>query len=160
MARRHKRILNKVESVSGYFTNWVGSPTSIAVHTVVFIASFALIIFGVDLDTVLLTLTTAVSLEAIYLALFIQMTVNKNTQSMADIEEDIEEIAEDVEEIEKDIDEIEKDIDEMQEDVEEIERDSEEDDLHDEATIKALGSIQSNMLELMKEIQALKQQKK
>jgi peptidoglycan hydrolase CwlO-like protein len=101
----------------------------------------------------LLVLTTAVSLEAIYLALFIQMTVNKNTKSLADVEEDIEEIAVDVEGIEKDIDEI-------QEDVEEIEKDDEEDNLHDAATIKTLNELQGQMQRLMADIQDLKNQKK
>jgi peptidoglycan hydrolase CwlO-like protein len=134
---------------------------------VLFIGAFALVLFGVKFDSVLLILTTAVSLEAIYLALFIQMSVNKNTKSLADVEEDIEDIAEDVEEIaedvegiEKDIDEIEKDIDEMQEDVEEIEKDGDEDDLHDEETIKTLNILQSDIQKLMADIQTLKDQKK
>jgi low affinity Fe/Cu permease len=160
MAPKHIKTLNSSETIAERFTSWLGSPVSIVVHTIVFIAAFALVLFGVAFDSVLLILTTAVSLEAIYLALFIQMTVNKNTRSLADVEEDIEEIAEDVEGIEKDIDEIEKDIDEMQEDVEEIEKDADEDDRHDAETMKTLGAIQSNMLELMKDIQALKNQKK
>ncbi len=153
---------------------WVGSTTSIVLHTVLFVAAFCFALFGVDLNTVLLVLTTAVSLEAIYLALFIQMSVNKNTKSLADVEEDIEEIAEDVEEIEKDIDEIqedveemqedvegiEKDIDEIQEDVEEIEKDDEEDDLHDAATMKTLTELQGHVQKIMEEIQTLKDQKK
>lgn len=158
MAFKHKKELNI--TVAEKFTAWLGSPVSIAVHTLLFIAAFALVGFGVPLDTVLLTLTTAVSLEAIYLALFIQMTVNRNTKSLADVEEDIEEIAEDVEGIEKDIDEIEKDIDEMQEDVEEIEKDGDEDDLHDEETMKTLNVLQTDIQKLMADIQALKDQKK
>ncbi len=160
MAPKHKKILNSAEVLAEKLTAWVGSPASIVIHTLLFIAAFVLVLFGIAFDTILLTLTTAVSLEAIYLALFIQMSVNKNTQSLADVEEDIEEIAEDVEGIEKDIDEIEKDIDEMQEDVEEIEKDAEEDDLHDEATMKTLNQLQTNMQKLMEDIQALKQQKK
>jgi low affinity Fe/Cu permease len=158
LAAKHKKILNV--TVAEKFTTWLGSPVSIVVHTLLFIAAFALVGFGVDLDTVLLTLTTAVSLEAIYLALFIQMTVNRNTKSLADVEEDIEEIAEDVEGIEKDIDEIEKDIDEMQEDVEEIEKDNDEDDLHDAATMKTLNVLQVDIQKLMEDIQTLKDQKK
>ena len=142
------------------FTEWIGSPSSIIVHTILFVAAFVFVWLGVTLNTVLLVLTTAVSLEAIYLALFIQMTVNKNTQALADVEEDIEEIAEDVEGIEKDIDEIEKDIDEIQEDVEEIEKDDEEADLHDEATMVTLNQLQSDMRKLMADLQALKEQKK
>lgn len=160
MSLKHKKKIDNTNTVAERFTAWIGSPASIAAHTVLFAAAFALVLFDVPFDSILLILTTAVSLEAIYLALFIQMTVNKNTQALADVEEDIEEIAEDVEGIEKDIDEIEKDIDEMQEDVEEIEKDSEEDDLHDEETIKSLGIIQANMQKMMDEIQAMKEQKK
>lgn len=146
MAPKHEKILNTTDTIAERFTAWLGSPLSIVIHTIVFIAAFVFVLFGVPFDSVLLILTTAVSLEAIYLSLFIQMSVNRNTKSMAEIEEDIEEIAEDVEGIEKDIDEIEKDND--------------EDDLHDAETMKTLTVIQANMLELMKDIQALKQQKK
>jgi low affinity Fe/Cu permease len=153
MAPRHQKTSTKIEQVADQFTNWIGSPSSIVVHTILFVAAFGFVWLGAELNTVLLILTTAVSLEAIYLALFIQMTVNKNTKSLADVEEDIEEIAEDVEGIEKDIDEI-------QEDVEEIEKDDEEDDLHDEATMKTLNELQGQMQRLMEDIQDLKNQKK
>ncbi|HEX3100094.1 MAG TPA: DUF677 domain-containing protein [Patescibacteria group bacterium] len=167
MAQKHEKISNTTELIAEKFTNWLGSTTSIVVHTIVFIAAFVFVIFGVPLNSVLLILTTAVSLEAIYLALFIQMSVNKNTKSLADVEEDIEEIAEDVEGIEKDIDEIqedvegiEKDIDEIQEDVDEIEKDDDEDDLHDKATMVTLNQLQTDMKKLMEDLQTLKDQKK
>ncbi len=105
------------------FTQWVGSKASVLAHTVFFIAMFTLYFFGIAFDTILLFLTTLVSLEAIYLAIFIQMTVNQNTESLEEVEEDIEEIKEDVDEIQEDVGEIEKDIDEIQEDVEGIEKD-------------------------------------
>jgi hypothetical protein len=41
---------------------------------------------------VLLVLTTLVSLEAIYLSIFIQMAVNRTAQSIKEVEEDFEEI--------------------------------------------------------------------
>lgn len=160
MTKKDRKVNTQLESLAEMFTGWIGSTASIVVHTVVFIAAFALIGLGYPLDRILLVLTTAVSLEAIYLALFIQMSVNKNTQSLAEVEEDIEDIAEDVEEIEKDIDEIEKDIDEIAEDVEEIEKDSDEDDKHDTATIETLNNLQTNVQKLMDDIQTLKEQKK
>lgn len=161
MAPKHQKpVVSGLESLAHRFTTWLGSPASILVHSLIFIGAFVFVLFGTPLNTVLLVLTTAVSLEAIYLALFIQMSVNKNTKSLADVEEDIEEIAEDVEGIEKDIDEIEKDIDEIQEDVEEIEKDDEEDDLHDVATMKTLNELQTHMQKIMNEIQTLKEQKK
>lgn len=160
VAKHTKKTLTQLEAWADKITAWIGSPASIVVHTILFIIAFAFVKFGVQLNTILLVLTTAVSLEAIYLALFIQITVNRNTKSLADVEEDIEEIAEDVEGIEKDIDEIEKDIDEIQEDVEEIEKDDEEDDLHDEATMKTLNELQTHMQKIMDELQTLKDQKK
>lgn len=174
MAPKINNQETKLEALANRFTNWVGSPSSIIVHTILFVAAFVFVWFGVPLNTVLLVLTTAVSLEAIYLALFIQMTVNKNTQSLAGVEEDIEDIAEDVEGIEKDIDEIQEDVegiekdideiqedvDEIQEDVEEIEKDDVEDDLHDEATMKSLSELQTHIQKIMEEIQTLKEQKK
>jgi low affinity Fe/Cu permease len=100
-------------------THWIGSPQSIAIHTVLFIASFALVWLGlVGFDRMLLVLTTIVSLEAIYLSLFIQMTVNYQGQAIREVEQDIDEIQEDVDEIQEDIDEIQEDVEEMSEETE------------------------------------------
>jgi len=107
------------------FTQWIGSTTSVVVHTFFFVGMFSLYFFGVDFDSILLVLTTLVSLEAIYLAIFIQMTVNQNTQSLKGVEGDIEEIKEDVDEIQEDVEGIEKDIDVIQENVDEIQEDVE-----------------------------------
>lgn len=82
---------------------WVGSPSSLVVHSIVFIVFFVFILIGYDSSTVLLILTTIVSLEAIYLSIFIQIAINKNTKSLEDVTEDIEEIQEDMEEISEDV---------------------------------------------------------
>lgn len=103
---------NWLEKVSYNFTQWIGSPSSIVVHTLLFMGIFALRFFRFPTDQILLILTTAVSLEAIYLAIFIQMTVNRNTQSLEAVEEDIEDIQEDVEGIEDDVEDITEDISE------------------------------------------------
>ena len=103
------------ELFSERITKWIGSPSSLVVHSIFFITSFSLIFAGVATDMVLLILNTIVSLEAIYLAIFIQMTVNRQAESLEDVEEDIDEIQEDVEEISKEIDEISEDIDDIQE---------------------------------------------
>ena len=88
-----------LEKTARAITRWVGSPTSIIWHTILFIASFVLAAFGfVPFDHMLLVLTTIVSLEAIYLAIFIQMTINYQAQDIAEVQEDIDEIQEDVEE--------------------------------------------------------------
>ena len=116
--------------VTNRITAWTGSISSLVVHTCLFAAAFAAIGFGVQSDKVMLLLTTIVSLEAIYLAIFIQMSVNRNTADISEIQGDIEEIgenlediADDVDEIADDVEKIEHDIDEIQEDVEGIEKD-------------------------------------
>lgn len=104
------------EPLTFRLTSWVGSTMSLILHTLVFAGFFALVAVGaLALETMLLILTTLVSLEAIYLAIFIQMSVNANTLSLREVEEDIDEIQEDVEEIGEDIDEIQEDVEEMNE---------------------------------------------
>jgi peptidoglycan hydrolase CwlO-like protein len=112
---------NRLEELALLFTNWVGSIQSVVVHTLVFIASFAAVAFDIiTFDRMLLVLTTMVSLEAIYLAIFIQMSLNLTRESLAEVEQDIDEIQEDVGEIQEDVDEIQEDVDEIQQDVDEI----------------------------------------
>ncbi|MFZ1987428.1 MAG: DUF1003 domain-containing protein [Minisyncoccia bacterium] len=108
-------------------TTNVGSVPSLVMHTLVFASFFGLSIEGVvSWDLMFLILTTIVSLEAIYLAIFIQMSVNRQAQSLREVEENVDEIQEDIEEISEDVDEIQKDVDEIQEDVDEIQEDVEE----------------------------------
>ncbi len=117
LKERNKANLEYVANVA---TRWIGSTASLIVHTLLFILAFLLPLFhAINFDQMLLALTTIVSLEAIYLAIFIQMSVNKNSA-------DIETIQEDVEEIQEDIEEIQEDVEEMQEDVEEIQGEKEE----------------------------------
>ena len=93
--------------------SWIGSTSSLVFHTLLFITSFLLPLFKVvDFEEMLLVLTTIVSLEAIYLSIFIQMSVNKSNKHIEVIEEDVNEIQEDIDEIQEDIDEIQEDIDE------------------------------------------------
>ncbi len=145
------------------FTKWIGSKSSVVVHTIFFLATFSLVFLGYNADTVLLVLTTVVSLEAIYLSIFIQMTVNQNTESLEEVEEDIEDIVEEVEEISEDIDEIQQDVDEIQEDVEEISEDvdeiqqeDEENEIETEKDNKKLENIEIILKKLIQEVENLK----
>lgn len=105
----------------------IGSTKSLIVHSAVFAACFLAALAGiVEWDRMLLVLTTLVSLEAIYLSLLIQITVNRHTQSLKDVEEDIEEIQEDVEELGEDMEDIQEDLEEISEDIEEISEDIDE----------------------------------
>lgn len=105
-----KKKESVIELVSIKVTRWIGTPQSILVHSVFFIIVFGLYLVGVNFDKILLILTTAVSLEAIYLALFIQMTVNRNTLSLEEVGDDIEDIQENVEDLEDNFDEIQEDV--------------------------------------------------
>lgn len=128
------------------FTAWIGSVSSLILHTIVFIAAFGLGVLGIaSWEIVLLVLTTVVSLEAIYLAIFIQMTVNRNTQSLREVEEDIDEIQEDVEELGEDVGEMQEDIEEISEDIDEIQEDVEE--MTEEEKIEAETKLKAASLE-------------
>ena len=100
----------KFDNFSRKITRWIGSPQSIIIHTIFFAGMLGLRIFGVSSSDVLLILTTVVSLEAIYLSIFIQMTVNQHAA-------ELEEVSEDIEEIQKDVDEIQEDVEDIQEEI-------------------------------------------
>ena len=81
---------------------WIGTTSSLVVHTLFFLAMLGLRLFGVSTADTLLILTTVVSLEAIYLSIFIQMAVNRQadeqektreqlTTSLNELQETIEE---------------------------------------------------------------------
>ena len=109
------------------FVTWIGSVPSLIFHSILFIGFLVLTLSGpFPRDTVLLVWNTIVSLEAIYLAIFIQFTVNRNTRSLQEVEEDIDEIQEDVDEIQEDVEDLGEDLDEIQEDIEEMSEDIEE----------------------------------
>lgn len=106
---------------------WIGSIPSLIVHTLLFLIAFLLPIFDlVAFDKMLLVLTTVLSLEAIYLAIFIQMSVNRSNEHIEDLKDDVNEIQEDIEDIQEDIEEISEDIDDIQEDIEDIAEDTDE----------------------------------
>ncbi len=163
MKKQHKSRLSSLERISIQVTNWVGTTQSIIVHTIFFIVIFGLGFFGISTDEILLILTTAVSLEAIYLALFIQMTVNRNTRSLEGVESDIDEIQEDVEDLGEDIDDIQENVEDLGEDIEDIQEDIDEiqsdgDDLDEHKTIeeKALASIEAEIKKIHDNIEQLK----
>lgn len=158
--KKRKSSLAKVEALSAKATTWIGSPLSVVLHTLFFAGAFAFILLGAPLESVLLVLTTVVSLEAIYLSIFIQMTVNRNTAQLGEVVEDIEEIQEDVDEIQEDVEGIEKDVDEIQKDVDELEEEIEKGDEEEKIRDKVLlDKIESSLTELMAEINKLKHKK-
>jgi uncharacterized protein YoxC len=146
---------NRVRKLSSKLTSHIGSPASIVLHTIFFVGIFSLHFWGISFSDILLVLTTIVSLEAIYLSIFIQMTVNKHAEELEEVSEDIEGIQEDVGEIQEDVDAIQEDVGELQEDVEEITED--EETLDDHGTeMKKLEKIESTLQSLLEEIAKLK----
>lgn len=174
-----KKSKNKqLESLAIRVTELIGTPLSIIVHTALFVIAFLFYFAGVAFETILLVLTTIVSLEAIYLSLFIQLSVNKNTESLEEVEEDIEEIQEDVQGLEGEFDEIQEDVEglegnikklrdnvtELSEDIEDISEDVEkiadeettEEELMNIQSSKSLKNIEKEILTLSTGILALK----
>ena len=166
-----KAPLNKLETLALSVTRGVGSVPSVIIHTLFFAGSFAMVLFGFNFDRVLLVLTTVLSLEAIYLSIFIQLSVNYQARALENVEKDIdeiqedveeiaedvgeiqeahEEIAEDIEEIQKDVDEIQKDVDEIQEDVDEIQEDVDE-------IQKDVDEIQGDVDEIQKDVDEIQE---
>lgn len=127
MEEKTKEKIDFLERIANGIMWWIGSIPSLVVHTLIFLACFLLPLFNiVPFDKMLLTLTTILSLEAIYLAIFIQMSVNKSQEHIEDIREDVTEIQEDIEDIQEDIEDISDDIDEISEDIEDIQEDLED----------------------------------
>ena len=133
---------------------WIGTKASLVVHSLIFTGAFSVGAFHVlPWDTVLLILTTAVSLEAIYLAIFIQMTMNAQASSLKEVEVDIDEIQKDVDEIQEDVDEIQEDIEEIEEDVDEI-----PDETQQQSQQKMLSEMSENLQRLLVDVEKMKKE--
>lgn len=143
MGRRERTAV--LEKAAENITWWVGSIPSLIIHTIVFVIAFLLPIFGiVEFDEMLLFLTTVLSLEAIYLSIFIQLSVNRSQEHIEDIHENIEDIQEDLEEISDDIEDIQEDIEEINEE----EEDEEEDHAERARTVMLKSSVSTNKTEI------------
>lgn len=149
---------------------WIGSPASLVLHTLIFIVFFAVsILKWVPWDLMLLVLTTVVSLEAIYLAIFIQMTVNRQSQSLKDVEEEvgdiqenIEELGENVEELGENVEELGENVEDLKEDVEDIQEDigeiseDEEDEARDKKQAEMIETLTNDVRAILKSLESLK----
>lgn len=149
--------LSPIEKQARTITKWVGSPASIITHSLLFLLAFGLAAAGlIPFDRMLLVLTTIVSLEAIYLAIFIQMTINQQSEVIAEVEHDLDEIQEDIDEIQEDVGEIQEDVEEIGEDVEELQDDMEEigEDVEEISEDKAEEKRKKEQKETLKNIYA------
>lgn len=145
-----------IQKIALKFTRLIGSPSSIIVHTLLFAGSFIAVLTGwLHLDRMLLVLTTIVSLEAIYLAIFIQMTINLTTESIEEVSEDIEEMQEDIGELQEDVEEISEDVEDISEDFEDMSEDEAAGEQQDATQQKILSSIQADLHKLAEDIDRL-----
>jgi low affinity Fe/Cu permease len=105
-----KILKDKFNNLPRKITNSIGSFASIVIHTILFVGIFALRFWAVSFSDILLILTTAVSLEAIYLSIFIQISVNKQMEDLKSVSMGIDKINEDVEEIQESVENIEENV--------------------------------------------------
>lgn len=92
---------NFLEKLSFKLAKWIGSPLSLCLHTLVFGGFFILRYLGFVNNTILIFITAAVCLEAIYLVIFVQMVVKNNTQNLALVQSSVEEIKQEEKEVHK-----------------------------------------------------------
>ena len=114
-----------IDSISDRMTTWIGSTSSLIIHSLFFLLSFlSHWFFGLDFDSILLVLTTVVSLEAIYLAIFIQRSVNQQGERLEDVEESIDEVEQALDDVEESLDEVEESLKETEDDIDDIAADT------------------------------------
>lgn len=151
------REYSNLEKLAFETTHYIGSFASLVIHTIFFVGIFSLQWFGYNFDQIMLLLTTVVSLEAIYLAIFIQMTVNRQARKLAKVSEEVGDISEDVEEISKDIDEISEDVEDIEE---EMGKGDEKMIIKHQREQERIQHIESILKELLCEIRELKDKNK
>jgi methyl-accepting chemotaxis protein len=135
---------------------WIGSPASLIVHTIAFAVCFAVsLLHWVDWTLMLTVLTNVVSLEAIYLAIFIQFSVNQQAKSLKGVEEDVESIQEDVEELGEHVEGIKEDVEDIQEDIGEISEDAAE-EVRKRKQSQMLEALSNDVKAMLLHIESLK----
>ena len=148
-----KNVVPIIESLSINLTRSIGTPISVLLHTIFFIGIFVLIKFGIAFDQVMLILTTVVSLEAIYLAIFIQMTINRQEAKLHEVREEIEEISEDIEDIQEEVEELGEDFEEFSDDLEE---DDKKEEAYRSERNRNLQKMEATLQSIIAEIEKMK----
>ena len=143
-----------IESLSINLTRSIGTPISVLIHTILFIGIFGLMKFGMAFDQIMIILTTVVSLEAIYLAIFIQMSINRQEAKLHEVTEDIEEISEDIEDIQEDVEELGEDFEEFSDDLEE---DDKKEEAYRSERNKNLQKMETTLQSIIAEIEKMKE---
>lgn len=141
------------------FVLWIGSVQSLVVHTVIYACVFALGFMQVfEWEIILLVFTTIISMEAIYLSLFIQITVNRHQKELEEVSEDVEDIQEDIQEISEDVEGLGSDVEEIQEDIEELTEEEESDEERKKKQMVSLEQLTSDIQRVLKDLETLKKQ--
>ncbi|MFA7253091.1 MAG: hypothetical protein WC107_00885 [Patescibacteria group bacterium] len=145
--KKKKTGVDLLNEISDKLITWVGTTNSIIIHTIIFIFSFiSHWIFNISFDLVLLILTTVVSLEAIYLAIFIQRSVNQQATRLTDVEETLDDVEEALDDVEESLDEVEESIDDVEESISQKETSANSNtEKRLEEIIKELKALQTNM---------------
>lgn len=144
------------DTLASKFTQWIGTPSSIIIHTLLFSGIFFLSLFGYNTEQILIILTTAVSLEAIYLSIFIQMSINRNSLSLQEVEKDVDEIAKDVDELQEDVEDIEGNVKDISKDIDEIQDDDDKQEDEVLRAAKLMGKMEAHLHEIINELEMLK----
>lgn len=153
MEIKQKKNGSRLENLALGTTHYIGSSFSLVLHSIFFVGIFSLQWLDFSFDQIMLILTTVVSLEAIYLSIFIQMTVNHQGHTLAEVSEDVDDISEDVEEISKDIDDIQEDVEDLGE---EIEKGDEKLAMKHQTGQEKVIHIENILKELLQEVRELK----
>jgi methyl-accepting chemotaxis protein len=154
------KLTTLIDTGADKITTWVGSTVSLVVHTAIFAASFSSHwLFGWPFEQILLLVTTIVSLEAIYISIFIQRAVNQQSvrlqeveTTLDEVEESIEDVEESLDEVEKSLDEVEESIDEVEKSLDEVEESIEEEDTQQRETQDSNDALTLEVKKLIKEL--------
>lgn len=90
-----------LEKISFKLAKLMGSPISLLLHTAVFGGFFILRYLGIIPNAAILVLTAAACLEAIYMVIFVQMIIKNNTNSLMEMQAQLEEIQQEEEDTHK-----------------------------------------------------------
>jgi hypothetical protein len=92
--KRLDYYLNKLVS---YIIEFIGTPYSLVLHTLLFAGTWGLHFWGVSTSDILIGMTTLVSIEALYLGIMNQIVLNRHTKSLKDVDSHVEELQTEVE---------------------------------------------------------------
>jgi len=129
-----------MEKFAQKVTHWLGTPASLAFHTVFF---FGMLLWCIldkkDRETLLLIFTLAVSLEAIYQMIFLQMTANKQGKELTEVKSTVAEVHESVETVQEAVETVQETVGEVQETVSEVQETV--GDIHEDVSVEETNSL-------------------